>query len=215
MSLGPGATPIGTAFSPKACRVFQAMTWSAQDVSPLTPRASNNFSIFVVQSQSATENDDSSYRLSHKRVIGLAKLLWITGESRIWIRTTHDAVKRVAGLSSGIDVAAGKSKIVGAEGICRIRLLRGNQATAWPFRTPIRASKHDSANYAIAIHHRAPFLVPESAVRSLALFDSARQRRLELVVVRDASNNPADSAQRQGMKTLRMLGKQRLCARIL
>ena len=173
LSLGPGATPIGTAFSPKVCRVFQAMTWSAQDVSPLTPRAPNNLSIFVVQGQSATENDDSSNRLSHKRVIGLAELLWITGKSGIWIRTTHDAVKRVSGLSSGIDVAAGKSKIVGAEGICRIRLLRGNKATAWPFRAPIRACKHDGANYAIAIHDCAPFLIPESAVRSLALFDSA------------------------------------------
>ena len=137
-------------------------------------QASNNFSIFVVQGQSATENDDSSNRLSDKRVIGLTKLLWITGKRGIWIRTAHDAVKRVSGLSSGIDVAAGKSKIVGAEGICRIRFFRGDEATARPFRASIRAGKHDGANYAIAIHYRAPFLIPESAVRSFALFNSAR-----------------------------------------
>ena len=146
---------------------------------------SNNFSIFVVQGQSSPENDDSSNGLSDKRVIGLAKFLWITGESGIRIRTTYDAVERVSGLSSGINVAGGKSKIVGAERICRIRFLRGDEAAARPFRASIRAGEHDSANYAIAIHYRAPFLVPESSVRSLALFDGAGQRRLKLVVVRD------------------------------
>ena len=120
----------------------------------------NNFSTLVVQGQAATENDDTSDGLSDKRVIGVTELLWVTGESGIWIRSTYDAVERVSGLSSGINVAGGKSEIVGAEGICRIRFLRGDQAAAWPLRASIRAGKYDSANYAIAIHDCAPFLIP-------------------------------------------------------
>ncbi len=172
-------------------------------------QASNNFSIFVVQGQPSPENDDSSNGLSHQRVIGLTELLWVTGKSGIWIRTAHDAVERVSGLSSGINVAAGKSKIVSTEGICRIRFLCGDQATARPFRAPIRAGKHDSANYAIAIDYRAPFLIPESAVRSLALFDSACQSGLKLVVVRNLRTILRSSEQRKEMKTLRILRKQR------
>ena len=144
-------------------------------------KASNNFSTFVVQGQSSAENDDPANGLPDKRVIGLTELLWIAGKSRIRIRTAYDAVERVSGLSSGINVAGRKSEIVGAERICRIRFLRGDQATAWPFRAPIRAGEHDSTNYAIAIHHRAPFLISESAVRALALFNGAVNAALSLL----------------------------------
>src|SRR5437660_10511695 len=101
------------------------------------------------------------------------------------MRFTYDAVQVVAGLSSGIDIATRKSEIVGAEGVCRIRLFRRDEATSRPFRSSIRASEHNGANDAIAIHYRAPFLIPESAVRSFALFNSACYCCLKLVVVRN------------------------------
>src|SRR3954447_518668 len=90
-------------------------------------QAPNDFSILVVQGNSSAENDDPSDWLSDKRVVWLAEPLGIAGESGIWVRTTHDAVKRIAGLSSGINVAARKSEVVGAEGICRIRFFDGDQ----------------------------------------------------------------------------------------
>src|SRR5436190_11538300 len=145
----------------------------------------NDLSILVVQRKSSAENNDASDWFSDERVIGLTELLRIAGESGIWIRTTHDAVKRIAGLSSGIDVAAGKSEVVSAEGICRIRFLGGDQTAAWPLRASIRAGKYDGANYSVAVHYCSPLLISESAVRALALFDSAGQRGFELVVVRN------------------------------
>jgi hypothetical protein len=95
----------------------------AGGVSAYTETA-DNFPIFVVQSQSPTENDDTSYGFSDERVIGLTELLWITGKRGMWVRTAYDAVKGVPGLSSGINVAGRESEIVGTERIRSVRFLR-------------------------------------------------------------------------------------------
>lgn len=106
-------------------------------------------------------------------------------QMRCLIGAAHDAVKRIARLSSRIYVATGESKIVCTEGICRIGLLGGDEATTRPLRASVRTRKHHRADYPIAVHYRAPFLVAEPAVCSLSLFDRAGQCCLELVVVRN------------------------------
>src|SRR5437588_10455799 len=143
---------------------------------PAHADSSDDLSCLVIECEPAAKDDNSANRLSNKRIIRLTEFLGITCKRGIGIRTTHDAVKRIARLSGGINIAGRESKIVGAESICGIRFLRGNETAARPFRSSIRTGKHDRANYTVAIYHRAPFLVTEASIRSLALFDGTRQR---------------------------------------
>ena len=133
----------------------------------------NNLPRFVVQGKASAKNNHSSNWLSHQRVIGLAEFLRITSKGDSWIGATHDAVERIAGLSSRIYVSGGKRKIVSAKGICRIRFFRRDETAAGPFRTSVRTGEHHGANYAIAIHDGAPLLIAEAAVRPLAFFNRA------------------------------------------
>src|SRR5256885_2222037 len=105
-----------------------------------------DFSILVIQGQSSSENDHSSNGLSDERVIGLTKLLRVTGESGIRIGAAHDTVKRVAGLGGCINVAGRKSEIICAECICSIRFLRGYETTSRPLRATIGSGEHDRTN---------------------------------------------------------------------
>jgi hypothetical protein len=134
----------------------------------------HNSSIFVVKGQTAAKDDDSSNWLSYQGVIGLAELFGITGKRSIWIWTSHDAVKRVSRLGRRKNIAAGESKIIGAESVCRVRLFGGDQTASWPFRSSIRSGKNNGTDDAIAIHYRAPFLISESSIRPFSLFDGAR-----------------------------------------
>ena len=107
---------------------------------PAHAESSDDLSFLIVECEPAAKNDNSANRLSHQRIIRLAEFLGITckGDIRIW--TTHDAVKRIARLSGGINIAGRESKIVGAESICGIRFLRGNETAARPFRSSIRTT---------------------------------------------------------------------------
>jgi hypothetical protein len=63
LSLGPGATPMGTALSPKVMPDFPGNdVVGARGVSA-DAKTADNFPIFVVQGQSAPENDDPSHGL--------------------------------------------------------------------------------------------------------------------------------------------------------
>src|SRR6185312_15712920 len=150
---------------------------------PAHPEAADYFPVIRVKWQATSKDDYAANGFPYEGIIRLTETDRISSERGSGIWPHQDSVKRISGLRTCVDVSCGKSKVIGTESIRGVGFLCRNQATPGPFCAAIRTGKYDRADNAIPIYDSAPFLIPQSAIPSLACFNGRSERGLQLSVV--------------------------------